>query len=163
MPRNQSLTIQILDLSSNESGSIITTTTTTTTSTSRHREPLHNKFWAMKLFNRFRKLLVRLLFSTTPSYRDGGGGKPGRRRSDDGHHAAAADHDPPKISCSSSSMYNYSTQLHYSEAVADCIEFLNKSNSASSTPATTTTHDGDDDLYNGFDERRPNEIGHVWV
>ncbi|CAN1163338.1 hypothetical protein LINPERPRIM_LOCUS32607 [Linum perenne] len=150
MPRNKSLTIQILDLN-NETASINITTTTTT---STHPHAFHhdnddvvlsaNKFWPMKLFHRFRKILVRLLFSsTTPSsYRD------------HDQHYSAAEVDPPKTSCSSS-MYNYSTQLHYSEAVADCIEFLNKS--SSSTPATTiststsTTHDDHDG--SGFDQR----------
>ncbi|VVA95386.1 unnamed protein product [Arabis nemorensis] len=36
--------------------------------------------------------------------------------------------EPPKISCSSS---YYSSHVHYSEAIADCIEFFNKSSAMS--------------------------------
>ncbi|OAY50590.1 uncharacterized protein LOC110614456 [Manihot esculenta] len=75
-------------------------------------------FSGMKIFNRFRKILMRLLFSL-PSH---------------SHHASSGTSssskqrncerfDPPKTSCSS----YYSSQSHYSEAIADCIEFLNKS------------------------------------
>ncbi|CAI0382724.1 unnamed protein product [Linum tenue] len=76
----------------------------------------------MKIFNRFRKLLVRLLFSV------------GEKKGGDNYPAAAAAGeraDPPKTSCSS----YYSTQLHYSEAIADCIEFLNKAAGSPDGPA----------------------------
>jgi hypothetical protein len=68
-------------------------------------------FSAMKLFNRFRKILMRLVFSspTTSSMAS-------KQRS-------CERFDPPKTSCSS----YYSSNSHYSEAIADCIEFFNKS------------------------------------
>ncbi|KAJ9186459.1 hypothetical protein P3X46_002029 [Hevea brasiliensis] len=71
-------------------------------------------FSAMKLFNRFRKILMRLLFSF-PSHH-GTSGTSSKQKN-------CERFDPPKTSCSS----YYSSQTHYSEAIADCIEFLNKS------------------------------------
>ncbi|KAK9113236.1 hypothetical protein Scep_020755 [Stephania cephalantha] len=38
--------------------------------------------------------------------------------------------DPPKTSCSS---YHYSPNSHYTEAIADCIEFFNRSSREGST------------------------------
>ncbi|KAJ4841568.1 hypothetical protein Tsubulata_037105 [Turnera subulata] len=77
-------------------------------------------FSAMKLFNRFRKILMRLVFSFPSGGGSSGGGSSGmaskQRNSCDRF-------DPPKTSCSS----YYSSQMHYSEAIADCIEFLNRS------------------------------------
>ncbi|EEF52711.1 uncharacterized protein LOC8274651 [Ricinus communis] len=75
-------------------------------------------FSAMKLFNRFRKILMRLLFSIPNSHHHHHHGSSGtsKQRSCDKF-------DPPKTSCSS----YYSSQSHYSEAIADCIEFLNRS------------------------------------
>ncbi|KAK6938957.1 hypothetical protein RJ641_032465 [Dillenia turbinata] len=70
-------------------------------------------FSAMKLFDRFRKIVMRLIFSF-PS--QGSGGSTSRQRTCDRP-------DPPKTSCSS----YYSSNSHYSEAIADCIEFINKS------------------------------------
>ncbi|XP_050207273.2 uncharacterized protein LOC126656707 [Mercurialis annua] len=64
---------------------------------------------AMKLFHRFRKILMRLLFSLPNN-------NSSKQKNCDKF-------DPPKTSCSS----YYSSQSHYSEAIADCIEFLNKS------------------------------------
>ncbi|KDP36932.1 hypothetical protein JCGZ_08223 [Jatropha curcas] len=71
-------------------------------------------FSAMKIFNRFRKILMRLLFSF-PSHHHHGSSSKQRNCSER--------FDPPKTSCSS----YYSSHSHYSEAIADCIEFLNKS------------------------------------
>lgn len=70
-------------------------------------------FSAMKLFSRFRKILMRLIFSfPSPSSSNSSS----RQKTWDKY-------DPPKTSCSS----HYSTHSHYSEAIADCIEFFNKS------------------------------------
>ncbi|XP_020218596.2 uncharacterized protein LOC109801863 [Cajanus cajan] len=66
---------------------------------------------AMKLFQRFRKILMRFVFSV-PS-----------RRSSDSRHKVSDRFEPPKTSCSS----YYSSYSHYNEAIADCIEFFNKS------------------------------------
>lgn len=68
---------------------------------------------AMKLFHRFRKILMRLIFSV-PSPADAAASS--RHRNSDRF-------DPPKTSCSS----YYSSYSHYNEAIADCIEFFNKS------------------------------------
>ncbi|KAE8713489.1 WEB family protein [Hibiscus syriacus] len=68
-------------------------------------------FTAMKLFTRFRKILMRLIFSGTSSM-----ATTARQKNCDRF-------DPPKTSCSS----YYSSHSHYSEAIADCIEFFNKS------------------------------------
>ncbi|GMI90679.1 hypothetical protein like AT1G75717 [Hibiscus trionum] len=69
----------------------------------------------MKLFHRFRKFLMRFLFSPLPS-----GGCSGKSSSKQNNSDVF---DPPKISCSS----YYSSHSHYTEAIADCIEFFNKS------------------------------------
>ncbi|GAV63607.1 hypothetical protein CFOL_v3_07125 [Cephalotus follicularis] len=68
---------------------------------------------AMKLWNRFRKILMRLIFSIPSS---------GGSSSSSGPKTCER-FDPPKTSCSS----YYSSNSHYNEAIADCIEFLNKS------------------------------------
>lgn len=69
---------------------------------------------AMKLFHRFRKVIMRLMLSV-----------PSRRSSSDSRHRNSNQFEPPKTSCSSYySSYSYS---HYNEAIADCIEFFNKS------------------------------------
>lgn len=77
---------------------------------------------SMKLFDRFRRILMGFIFSF-PSSRSGRSqgtaGSVPRRRSCDSWP------DPPKTSCSSSTYY--SSNSHYNEAIADCIEFLNKS------------------------------------
>ncbi|KAG9149004.1 hypothetical protein Leryth_010618 [Lithospermum erythrorhizon] len=82
----------------------------------------------MKVFNRFRKIVMRLIFI----------GPSGRGNCSHNHHQTTSRHhvprrrscdsskqapETPKISCS----YNYSSNSHYNEAIADCIEFLNKS------------------------------------
>ncbi|XP_031283154.1 uncharacterized protein LOC116141821 [Pistacia vera] len=67
----------------------------------------------MKLFNRFRKILMKLIFFF-----------PSPSSSNSSSRQKACDkYDPPKTSCSS----YYSSHSHYSEAIADCIEFFNKS------------------------------------
>ncbi|XP_014500908.2 uncharacterized protein LOC106761849 [Vigna radiata var. radiata] len=73
--------------------------------------PKFNNLSAMKLFQRFRKIFMRLVFSV-PS-----------RRSKDSKHKVSDRFEPPKTSCSS----YYSSYSHYNEAIADCIEFFNKS------------------------------------
>lgn len=77
-------------------------------------------FSAMKLFNRFRKILMRLLFSLPSSGSSSSaatsGSSASRQKSNDRF-------EPPKTSCSS----YYSSHSHYNEAIADCIEFFNKS------------------------------------
>ncbi|MCD9560428.1 hypothetical protein HAX54_019110 [Datura stramonium] len=81
----------------------------------------------MKLFDRFRKIVMRFVFPVPTSGRRrpnragaavsaSGPGSGQRRRSCDRP-------DPPKTSCSS----YYSSTSHYNEAIADCIEFFNKS------------------------------------
>ncbi|KAK7409917.1 hypothetical protein VNO78_00318 [Psophocarpus tetragonolobus] len=66
---------------------------------------------AMKLFQRFRKIFMSLVFSV-PS-----------RHSKVSKHKVSDRFEPPKTSCSS----YYSSYSHYNEAIADCIEFFNKS------------------------------------
>ncbi|GAA0165172.1 hypothetical protein Leryth_003607 [Lithospermum erythrorhizon] len=82
----------------------------------------------MKVLNRFRKIVMRFILivpsgrgnwshnhhQTTPRHHVA------RRRSCDSSKEAQ---DTPKVSCS----YNYSSNSHYNEAIADCIEFFNKS------------------------------------
>ncbi|WCJ35111.1 hypothetical protein M5689_016379 [Euphorbia peplus] len=72
-----------------------------------------SSYSSMKLFNRFRKILMRILFSF-PSSKSKSPSEMGGER-----------FEPPKTSCSS----YYSSQSHYSEAINDCIDFFNKSNS----------------------------------
>ncbi|KAL1534777.1 hypothetical protein AAHA92_30915 [Salvia divinorum] len=67
---------------------------------------------------RFRKIIRGFTIFPAPS-RGGSGAVAPRRRSFDG----AAE--TPKTSCSSS--YYFSSNSHKNEAIADCIEFLNKS------------------------------------
>ncbi|KAL0391896.1 UNVERIFIED_CONTAM: AP-2 complex subunit sigma [Sesamum radiatum] len=71
----------------------------------------------MKLLNRFRKIIMRFILPAVPA-RGGSAAAAPRRRSCDGGA------EPPKTSCSS---YYYSSNSHYNEAIADCIEFFNKS------------------------------------
>lgn len=77
-------------------------------------------FSAMKLFNRFRKIVTRLIFSFPSSHHhntssSSSSGKTRQKNCDR--------FDLPKTSCSS----YYSSHSHYDEAIADCIEFFNKS------------------------------------
>ncbi|XP_019093705.1 PREDICTED: uncharacterized protein LOC104751449 [Camelina sativa] len=75
----------------------------------------------MKLFHGLRKFLMRLIDLTLPS--SSRRPKSSRNGSHDGERF-----EPPKVSCSSS---YYSSHVHYSEAIADCIEFFNKSSAMS--------------------------------
>ncbi|KGN60030.1 hypothetical protein Csa_001336 [Cucumis sativus] len=70
-------------------------------------------FSSMKLFQRIRKMLVRFVFSIPSRVSSSS-----RRRT-----SYDKSFDPPKTSCSS----YYSSHSHYDEAIADCIEFFNKS------------------------------------
>ncbi|CAI9753386.1 unnamed protein product [Fraxinus pennsylvanica] len=72
-------------------------------------------FSGMKFFDRFRKMLMKFIFSTGS-----------RAAPEVVHRRRSCDHrpDPPKTSCSST---YYSSNSHYNEAIADCIEFFNKS------------------------------------
>ncbi|GAB4852515.1 hypothetical protein Ancab_016729 [Ancistrocladus abbreviatus] len=86
------------------------------------------KFSAMKIFHRFRKIIMRFIFSvpsssttTSSSTAAPAAMSAPRRRSCD--HGRMSGYQSPKISCSSSSYH--SANSHYSEAIADCIEFLN--------------------------------------
>ncbi|KAI9109081.1 hypothetical protein K1719_019704 [Acacia pycnantha] len=74
---------------------------------------------AMKLFHRFRKIIMRLLFSVPSS----SSGSPSATNSSSSKHRNSDRFEPPKTSCSS----YYSSYSHYNEAIADCIEFFNKS------------------------------------
>ncbi|XVF63698.1 hypothetical protein PTKIN_Ptkin09bG0107600 [Pterospermum kingtungense] len=78
--------------------------------------PLKLNVSAMKLFNRFRKILMRFLFSIPSGGSSGTSSMATKQKNCDRF-------DPPKTSCSS----YYSSQSHYTEAIADCIEFFNKS------------------------------------
>ncbi|KAG9443012.1 hypothetical protein H6P81_018866 [Aristolochia fimbriata] len=71
----------------------------------------------MRLFDRFRKIVLRFVFLVPR--------RGGRHPSVTRNRGGAADYpEPPKTSCSS---YHYSPNSHYAEAIADCIEFLHKS------------------------------------
>ncbi|KAI3986007.1 hypothetical protein MKX01_039089 [Papaver californicum] len=73
----------------------------------------------MKLFDRFRKIVMRFIFSSST------------KNINNRHQKHGVDHhqrpdEPPKTSCSGS--YHYSPNSHhYTEAIADCIEFFNRS------------------------------------
>ncbi|XP_013729650.2 uncharacterized protein BNAC06G22260D [Brassica napus] len=71
----------------------------------------------MKVFHKFRKIFMRLIDLTIPS---------SSRRKKNGCEGERSE--PPKISCSSS---YYSSHVPFSEAIADCIEFFNKSSTMS--------------------------------
>ncbi|KAL0314589.1 UNVERIFIED_CONTAM: hypothetical protein Sangu_2303300 [Sesamum angustifolium] len=83
----------------------------------------------MKLLDRFRKIIMRFIFprglparGRSPPSEAGGYTATARRRSCD-----RSTVETPKTSCSSSYNYYYSSNSHYNEAIADCIEFFNKS------------------------------------
>ncbi|OWM74986.1 uncharacterized protein LOC116215477 [Punica granatum] len=80
------------------------------------RSPPSSNFSSMKIFNRFRKIIMRLVFSLPSSRGPSSGTSRGGGSSD-------YKPEPPKTSCSS----YYSSHSHYNEAIADCIEFFNKS------------------------------------
>ncbi|KAK4768432.1 hypothetical protein SAY87_003573 [Trapa incisa] len=81
----------------------------------RRQLPIPPNITGMKIFSRFRKIIMRFVFSL-PSRES-----PQKRSSP----SSSSEHkpDPPKTSCSS----YYSSHSHYNEAIADCIEFFNKS------------------------------------
>lgn len=90
---------------------------------------INNKFnfSAMKLFSRFRKVIMRLMFSV-PSSSSSSANNNYCSSSSSRHRNSSSDRfEPPKTSCSS----YYSSYSHYNEAISDCIEFLNKSSSSS--------------------------------
>ncbi|KAL1200242.1 hypothetical protein V5N11_013855 [Cardamine amara subsp. amara] len=74
----------------------------------------------MKLFHKLRKILMKIIDLTLPSS--------SRRQKNPAGSRDGERFEPPKISCSSS---YYSSHVHYSEAIADCIEFFNKSSAMS--------------------------------
>ena len=85
-----------------------------------HPNPTDFNLSAMKLFHRFRKILMRFFFSlpsraAASSSSSSSSAKTSRQK-------ACDIPDPPKTSCSS----YYSSNSHYTEAIADCIEFFNK-------------------------------------
>ncbi|OMO75409.1 hypothetical protein COLO4_26156 [Corchorus olitorius] len=84
--------------------------------------PKFTNLSSMKLFNRFRKILMRFIFSI-PSPRRSSGSSSSSMAAGSKQKNYCDKFDPPKTSCSS----YYSSQSHYSEAIADCIEFFNKS------------------------------------
>ncbi|XP_020411032.1 uncharacterized protein LOC18793073 [Prunus persica] len=95
-----------------------------------HHQPPKLNLSAMKLFNRFRKIIMRLLFSipsrsATASSSSSSGATSSTPRQ---RNSTSCDRffEPPKTSCSS----YYSSHSHYNEAIADCIEFFNKSSSS---------------------------------
>ncbi|KAE9588342.1 hypothetical protein Lal_00003300 [Lupinus albus] len=73
----------------------------------------------MKLFHRFRKVLMRLIF-LVPSPRSSSSSS---SSSDSMQRNSHDQFEPPKTSCSS----HYSSYSHYNEAITDCIEFFSKS------------------------------------
>lgn len=77
---------------------------------------------SMKLFNRFRKIIMRLVFPGFPPRSSSASPVVGASR----NRNSCDKPDPPKSSFSS----YYSSQSHYNEAIADCIEFFNKSSSS---------------------------------
>ncbi|KAF5206792.1 hypothetical protein FRX31_003616 [Thalictrum thalictroides] len=89
-----------------------------------HQPAARNKLLnSMKLFNRFRKILMRFVFSSLPSVSST---DPRRHRTSSSQHGDGRP-DTPKTSCSSSYYHHYSSNSHYNEAIADCIEFCNRS------------------------------------
>ncbi|TXG52069.1 hypothetical protein EZV62_021238 [Acer yangbiense] len=93
-------------------------------------------FSAMKIFNRFRNILMRLIFSF-PS-RGSSSSSSSNGANSKQKNCVDRSYDPPKTSCSS----YYSSQSHYSEAIADCIEFFNKS----SQEGISDGRNSDDDM-----------------
>ncbi|XP_010061049.1 uncharacterized protein LOC104448835 [Eucalyptus grandis] len=82
---------------------------------------------SMKLFNRFRKIIMRLVF---PSFAPRSGSSASPAAAGSRHRNSCDKPEPPKSSFSS----YYSSQSHYNEAIADCIEFFNKSSSQDGFP-----------------------------
>ncbi|KAL1199231.1 hypothetical protein V5N11_005223 [Cardamine amara subsp. amara] len=72
----------------------------------------------MKLFTKFRKILMKIVFtlpSSSTTIRR-------KKTADSGNGCERLE--TPKISCSNS---YYSSHSHYTEAISDCIDFINKS------------------------------------
>lgn len=76
---------------------------------------------AMRLLDRFRKIIMHFIFSL-----------PSRRHSAPRQRARGEHLDPPKTLCSS---YHHMPSSHYTEAIADCIEFFNKSSQEDTSDA----------------------------
>ncbi|GMH18014.1 hypothetical protein Nepgr_019855 [Nepenthes gracilis] len=75
----------------------------------------------MEMFYRFHKNIMRFIFSLPPRISRATPATSVPRQQSRGGRS-----DAPRTSCSSSSHY-YSSNSHYSEAIADCIEFFNRS------------------------------------
>ncbi|KAM1133143.1 hypothetical protein ACFX15_041703 [Malus domestica] len=90
-----------------------------------HRQPPKLNLSAMKIFNRLRKIIMRLVFSV-PSRSARGTSSSGATSTTRQRNSSCDRFEPPKTSCSS----HYSSHSHYNEAIADCIEFFNKSSSS---------------------------------
>lgn len=75
---------------------------------------------SMKLFTKFRKILMKLIF-TLPS---SSSSATVRRHKNAVHSGDGCERlETPKISCSNS---YYSSHSHYTEAISDCIDFFNR-------------------------------------
>lgn len=86
----------------------------------------NTNFSAMKLFDRFRRILMRFIFSLPSS--SSSRGSHSHPQTNNGSSSSSSQRscdrpDPPKTSCST----YYSSNTHYNEAIADCIDFFNKS------------------------------------
>ncbi|KAM7521207.1 hypothetical protein LguiB_020169 [Lonicera macranthoides] len=84
----------------------------------------------MKLFDRFRRILMRFIFSIPSS--SSSKGSHSHPQTNNGSSSSSLRRscdrpDPPKTSCST----YYSSNTHYNEAIADCIDFFNKSSQES--------------------------------
>ncbi|KAL8135677.1 hypothetical protein AgCh_010344 [Apium graveolens] len=80
-------------------------------------------FSSMKIFNRFRRILMGFVFPF-PSSRSRRSSRRTACESSFPRRSSCDRSEPPKTSCSSS---YYSSNSHYDEAISDCIEFFNKS------------------------------------
>lgn len=80
-------------------------------------------FSSMKIFNRFRRVLMGFVFPF-PSSRSHRSSRRTACETSFPRRSSCDRSEPPKTSCSSS---YYSSSSHYDEAISDCIEFFNKS------------------------------------
>ncbi|GAB4839123.1 hypothetical protein Ancab_028651 [Ancistrocladus abbreviatus] len=78
----------------------------------------------MKIFHHFRKIIFRFIFSVPPSTATARSATTSTMSTARPHGRKSDNFQSPRVSCSSSSYYS-SNSGHYSEAIADCIEFLN--------------------------------------
>ncbi|XP_013741501.2 uncharacterized protein LOC106444592 [Brassica napus] len=90
-----------------------------------HQHHNHNKTFigfssSMKLFSKFRKILMKIIFIVPSS----SSSATVRRHKTTDSRSGGERLETPKISCSNS---YYSSHSHYSEAISDCIDFFNKS------------------------------------